>query len=68
MKCSCGDKKCHNEILWDTGSNMLTLKWKHDGNKEENNKEVSMYYDANSLIALISEARKALNTMTEDKQ
>ena len=60
MKCSCGDKNCNSIIVWDTDSHILKAVWAYE---DKNMGKVSLYYDANSLVQLIKEAKKALIAM-----
>jgi len=67
MKCACGDKECGSEIVWDTGSHTLRAIWlRHWGYEGRPGKEVMLYYDANTLVELIKEAREALIELTEE--
>lgn len=58
MKCSCNDPNCTATIQFDMDSRMISAdsNVKHEGH-------VSLHYDANSLVVLIHQARKALNDL-----
>jgi hypothetical protein len=61
ISCGCGDKKCLARISLDNprnGSLFVTL--------ENRERYASMYLDANGVVQLIHDLRRALLEMTDD--
>ncbi len=62
-KCRCGRTNCVGNITWGNASRIM---WVTHGKIPQG--DVGIYYDANFLIDLISESRRALDNLAETKE